>query len=341
MQSPSPDAIPQLHQQAIILDAHNDTLALKLSRRESLDLGPDNPRYHVDRRRLHEGGVTALFTYVGARDLAQSLELWDGLYYNLETYPQDFALARDAAEVRAAKQASKIAFIGQLESCTCLQNRLALLRMQHRLGLRVANLTHGEGQDREETALQVDSSDFGYCTEEEHDTARRNLRGLTAFGRETVAACNELGLIVDLAHANVKTFYEAVELSSKPCIFSHGCVFAITPHWRGLTDDQIKALAVSGGVMGVAFYTKFIHQHKPSMEKLMDQVVHVVDLVGPDHVGIGSDFDGLPEEEIPIPPHIGRLGEFTTALAGRGFSEETILKILGGNFLRVMKTVCG
>jgi membrane dipeptidase len=106
-------------------------------------------------------------------------------------------------------------------------------------------------------------------------------------------------------------------------------------------DDQIRALADSGGVMGVGFYDKFIHQHEPSMDRLMDQVEHVIALVGPDHIGIGSDFDGLPDEAVPIPAHVGRLVEFTEAMVSRGFDDETILKVLGGNFLRVVEEVWG
>jgi membrane dipeptidase len=332
---------PQLHQQAIIFDGHNDSLMLKLERGDPLDFGPDNPAYHVDLSRLKQSGLTAFNNYVGARDLSVSLTLWEALYWHLEAYPDDFLLAKDAGDVRLAKAEGKTAFVGQLESCACLGERLGALRLQHRLGLRVANLSHGEGKDKHESALQVDSSLFDYTTAEQRETARREMGGLTDFGREVVRACNDLGIVIDTAHANDRTFYEAVELSEKPCIFSHGCVFAISPHWRGLTDDQIKLLAAKGGVMGVAFYTKFIHPEAPSMDKLMDQVAHVVDLVGPDHIGFGSDFDGLPKEEIPIPPHQGRLIEFTEALVKRGFDEETVLKILGGNFLRVFERVCG
>ncbi|MEI6500617.1 MAG: membrane dipeptidase, partial [Armatimonadota bacterium] len=209
------------------------------------------------------------------------------------------------------------------------------------LGLRVANLSHGEGTERHEHALQIDNSVFDYTTAEVREAARKELRGLTGFGRDVVRACNDLGIIVDTAHANDRAFYEAVELSGKPCIFSHGGVFAICPHFRALTDDQTKALAAKGGVMAVAFYDKFIHREAPSMDKLIDQVEHVVNLVGPDHIGFGSDFDGLPQEAVPIPPHQGRLIDFTEALVARGFDEETVLKILGGNLLRVFEEVCG
>jgi membrane dipeptidase len=331
----------ELHTRAIIFDAHNDSLVLKHTNGDPLDFGPADDRYHVDLPRLRQGGLTAFCNFVGARDLPLSLELWDALYWHVETYPEDFLIALTAADVRRAKAEGKIAFIGQLESCATLHQSLRVLSVQHRLGLRVANLVHFEGQAEHEHAVQVDKSLFDYTDAAAREAARHELKGLTGFGRDLIAACNDLGIVVDTAHANDHTFYEAVELSARPCIFSHGCVFALCQHWRGLTDDQIKALAAKGGVMGVAFYRKFIHPEDPTLERLIDQVEHVVNLVGPDHIGFGSDFDGLPEGSVPIPAHIGLLEEFTEGLVGRGFDEATVLKILGGNFLRVFEEVCG
>lgn len=332
---------PPIHHQAIIIDAHNDSLVLKLSRDEAPDFGPANDRYHVDLPRMKQAGLTALCSYVGARDLKTSLELWDAVHWHLETYPEDFTLALTAGDIRRAKADGRIAIVGQLESCACLHASLRLLSLQRRLGLRVANLTHGEGQAEHEHSLQGDKSPFDYTDAASREAARHGMKGLTDFGRDLIAACNDSGIIVDLAHANDRTFYDALEVTRRPCIFSHGAVFSLCPHWRGLTDDQIHALAANGGVMGVAFYRKFIHPEEPTLDRLLDQVEHVVDLVGPDHVGFGSDFDGLPEGSVPIPPHMGALEEFTEGLIGRGFDDDTILKILGGNFLRVFEEVCG
>ena len=110
----------QLHQQAIIYDGHNDSLMLKLERGGPLDFGPPNPEYHVDLPRLQSSGLTAFNNCVGARDLPISLEVWEALYWHLDTYPDRFLLARTAADIRRAKLESKLALVGQLESCACL-----------------------------------------------------------------------------------------------------------------------------------------------------------------------------------------------------------------------------
>ena len=102
-----------------------------------------------------------------------------------------------------------------------------------------------------------------------------------------------------------------------------------------------RALAERGGVMGLAFYDKFIHREEPSLGAWVDGICHVIDLVGPDHIGIGADYDGLPDDVIPIPPEVSRLPLVTEAMVQRGLDDETILKVLGGNFMRVLEQVIG
>jgi membrane dipeptidase len=329
---PISDRARKLHERAIIIDAHNDTLIQRLADERHLDMTERDERYHLDIPRAIEGGLTCAFFMVGSSELEQAMELVDGTWRLAEEHPEQFIFATSAAGVERAKAEGKLAAIGQLESCTCLNGSLATLRNLHRLGVRVANLTHGEGG---EGTTQLQPSIFDYTTPDDREEAR-SQPGLSDFGREVIAECNRLGIIVDLAHASDATFYEAVELAELPPIFSHGTVFSQTPHWRGLTDDQIRVLAERGGVLGMAFHPLFIDRENPTMERLMDHIEHVIDLVGPDHVGIGADYDGM-GSHTPIPPAVERLREFTEALVQRGFGDEIVLKILGGNFMRVLE----
>jgi membrane dipeptidase len=239
-------------------------------------------------------------------------------------------------DVRAAKRAGAIGIVAQLESLSCCMGDLGALRALHRLGVRVGNLTHGEAGEH---GCQGEKSVFDYCAAEDRERMRREPGGLTDFGRAAIGEMNRLGIVVDLAHANDAAFYEALEVTEAPPVFSHGAVFAVCPHSRGLTDEQIKALAEAGGVHGVACYTKFIHQEHPDLKTLVDQIEHSINLVGPDHVGIGADYDGLPDEEVPVPAHVGRLWEITEEMVSRDWDEETVRKVLGGNFLRVLDEV--
>ena len=332
--SVSPKALA-LHQEAILIDGHNDSLIEHWARKDSYDLGRDLPAYHVDLRRMKAGGLTAMNSMIGDTDLVQSLELWSGMHENLEGHPADFLLMNDPSDIERAKSEGKIALIGQLEGCSLLHNNLRVLREMRRLGLRVAGLTHGQGGG--EFDLQGTKSSFGYCAQSDRDRARREMNGLTEFGRAAVRECNRLGIVVDVVHTNDAAFFEAIELSKTPVQFSHGAVFALSPHWRNLTDDQLKALAANDGVIGIAPYSDFIDPvaEKRNMRRVVDHIEYVCERIGDDHVGFGSDYDGTPTTLLI--PSYADTPQLTQLMLERGFSEETILKFWGKNFLRTLR----
>jgi membrane dipeptidase len=326
-----------LHRRAVIVDGHNDTLIERWARKESMDLAQNWPDYQTDLRRMKAGGLTAVNSMVGDLDLVQGLELWSGMYENQEKHPADFLLVNTAADILKAKHEGMVGLIGQLESCRLLHKNFRVLHTLHRMGLRVAGLTHGEGG--EESDLQAAKSPFGFCTAAEREAARSDKESLTDFGRAAVPELNRLGIVVDLAHARDAAFYEALSLAKAPVEFSHGAVFALSPHWRNLTDDQLKALAANGGVIGIACYPNFIDQdpEKQTIRRFVDHIEHICELVGDDHVGFGSDYDGMGRETQAIIPSYAETPQLTQLMLDRGFSEETILKFWGGNFLRVMQ----
>jgi len=325
-----------LHKKAVIIDGHNDSLIEHWARKESYDLGLEWPSYQADLRRMKAGGLTAMNSMVGGANLVQGLDLWGGMYENVDKHPGDFLIPDKPEDILRAKREGKIALIGQLEGCQLLNNSLRILDVMRRLGVRVAGLTHGEGG--EEFHLQAAKSPFGYCTPDDREKARKEAAALTGFGREAVAEFNRLGMVVDLAHANDAAFFETLKLSKRPVEFSHGAVFALTHHWRALTDDQLKALAANGGVIGIAVYPGFIAQEQAqqTLQRFLDHIEYVCEKVGDDHVGFGSDYDGM-GELVPILPSYAEMPQLTQLMIDRGFSEETILKFWGGNFLRVMR----
>jgi membrane dipeptidase len=328
--------MPGIHASAVVIDGHNDSLCRRLDRGDALDLTPAAPGYHVDLPRLREGGMTALLSYCGSTDLARALHLTEATHRMVAAHPAEWRLVLRAADIPAAKAAGQVAIVLQLESLTCCMGRVPVLQGLYRLGVRVGNITHGEAPEH---GCQGEKSLFDYCTAEDRERMRREMKGLTAFGREAIAEMNALGMVVDLAHSNDAAFYEALELTATPPIFSHGGVFSLCPHSRGLTDDQIRALAAKGGVHGVACYAKFIAQEHATLGKLLDQIEHSISLVGPDHVGIGADYDGIGDEGVAIPAHVGLLGEITEGMVARGWGDEIILKVLGANFVRVFEQV--
>jgi len=201
--------------------------------------------------------------------------------------------------------------------------------------VRCVGITHGEGGS-EPSFLQGSKSPFSPCTAADREAERKNAGGLTAFGHEVLTLSNELGIVTDLSHVNDKAFYEVLDKSSLPVAMTHTAVFSECPHWRCLTDDQIKALADAGGVMGIAFAPMFIDAENPTVDRLVDHICYVADLVGIDYVGIGSDFDGL-GDMTPVVPDVAQLVQITRSMLAHGLSEEDIQKVWGGNFLRLLQ----
>jgi membrane dipeptidase len=169
----------------------------------------------------------------------------------------------------------------------------------------------------------------------------RNL-GLTAFGREFVAEMNRRRIVVDLAHISKQGFWDALEVHdrSQPAIVSHTGVCGVTPHWRNLDDAQVRAIADSGGVVGILFHSTFLGAPfwGGRASSIVDHMQHVMDIAGEDAVAIGSDWDGL----ICTPrdmPTVLELPVLVERMLARGWSADRIRKVLGGNYLRVLKTV--
>lgn len=318
----------------LILDAHNDSLILRQVHDDPMDLADVDPTYQVDLPRLRKGGMNCLFCMVGDNDLRQSGILTDAAHEMCRLHADDFRLCRTASEVRTAYADGRIAIVLTIEGQRMFDERLEHLRNAHRLGVRVASITHGGGRRPE---LQYDASYFGYISSQERENMRQQSKGLTPFARESLAEMARLKIAVDVAHINDTAFWELMDIAECPVCYTHGCCYALCPHSRGLTDEMMKALAEKGGVMGLAFYRAFIHQTDPSLDRLCDHFVHALEIIGPDHVGIGSDFDGTSARLRPIPEDVSQLEVLFEALAKRDVDEEILRKIAGENFLRLLE----
>jgi membrane dipeptidase len=227
----------------------------------------------------------------------------------------DAALASDPDAVLAAKRQGKLALLPALEGADGLEGSLDNLRELHRRGLRLLQLMHFLDNDlgANQTPPDVD-------------------RGLTAFGRDVVRESNRLGILVDLAHANTRTIMEALETSSQPALFSHTGAKALHSADRYLTDDEIRAIAAKGGLIGIWPAAEF-----KTAAGMVRHIDHVKRLVGVDHIAIGSDLRGM-----SYFPGFGEDANFRAIIDGLiegGYSDDEIGKIMGGNFFRVWQQV--
>ena len=162
----------------------------------------------------------------------------------------------------------------------------------------------------------------------------RGERGLTDFGRLVVQEANRLGLVIDLAHANEQTISEVLELSRHPVIFSHGGLREFTDHDRAVTDDQIRAISASGGIIGIWPHGR----HLRDVAEMVDYMEHVIKIGGIDHVGIGSDLRGI-STYVKGFDEAANFHAIAAEFLARGYNDEDVGKIMGGNFFRLWQTV--
>ena len=321
----------RLHKEALVVDTHCDTLMQFMPQRRSESpprrLGERSDRGHIDLPRLVEGGVDCqtFAIYTGERvnqpgALLTALQMVD--VFNRECAANEGIVhVCSYDEIFEANKSGKVAAILSIEGAEPLMGDLSVLRVFYKLGVRMLSLTWN---------WRTPFAD-GLA-------AKRAESKLTDLGVEAIREMERLGIVYDVSHLSDSCFWDVVEVKKGPFIASHSNCRAVCDHQRNLTDDMIKALADHGGVMGMNFAPAFVDKEKATVEKLVDHIDHIVDLVGPDHVGLGSDFDGIrttPEglEDVSKMPNI------TRELVRRGYSDDDIKKILGGNHLRVFKEV--
>ena len=326
-----------VHSRILVFDGHNDTPVERVHRGEApLNWMQRDPAYHMDVPRMREGGFDGGFFIVGNGPTADVMYTLERTLQQIDAYPDALRLILSSQDVEEARTRDQIGILMAIEGAQrWLRGELDMVRLFYRLGIRCLGITHGEGGD-EEGFLQGSRSPFGPCTLAERDAERKNALGLTDFGREVLRLSNELGLVTDLAHINDHAFYEVLDLSTQPVAMTHTAICALCPHWRCLTDEQIRALADKGGVLGIAFAPFFIHPEAATIARLVEHVCYVAELVGVDHVAIGSDFDGLGRIQ-PVVPDISQLPLLTQSMLAHGLSEAEVAQIWGGNFLRLLQ----
>lgn len=365
----SPEAL-QIHRQCLLFDGHND-LPWKFRERgqpafTELDIAQRQLTMHTDIPRLREGNVGAQFwsvfvpadTAQAGTALLTTLEQIDFVHAMIARYPETFALALTSDDVERCRREGKIASLIGMEGGHSIENSLSVLRQLYQRGARYMTLTHSDTLDWADSG--TDSSRHG---------------GLTPFGEEVVREMNRLGMLVDLSHVSPETMHDALEITKAPVIFSHSSARAVADHPRNVPDDVLRRVAKNGGVVMVNFYSAFVvpssaarsvawlelkrklteqgmgkeemdqqlktweSQHsmdRGTIDDVVDHIDHIARVAGVDHVGIGSDYDGvdlIPEqlEDVATYPRITQL------LLDRGYQPKDIRKILGENMLRVLR----
>lgn len=314
----------EVHDTALVVDLHCDTLLDVAAKRR--DIRDRSTQGSIDLPRLREGGVAAqvfaafIHPREQARGAARAYELIAAFDRMLEENSQSLGKVTRAHEIGALHRAGRIGAILSLENGDALEGNLANLEPLYQQGVRMMSLTWNPSNALADGAV-----------EQVHG-------GLTALGREVIGQMQALRMIVDVSHLSVQSFWDVLGAVQGPLMASHSCAAALQPHPRNLTDDQLRAIADAGGVVGVNFYPVFLGQ--PTLDRLLEHIDHLVEVMGPAHVGLGSDFDGFTGQVAGL-EDVSKLPNLTAGLLARGYPREAIIQLLGGNVLRVFEDVWG
>lgn len=359
----------RLHGLVPLIDGHND-LVWRLNERAGghlsrIDIARPQPDLMTDIPRLRRGGVGGQFwsvyvpaTMTGPAAVRAVMEAIDTVHRMARRYPGELQTALTAGDIELSFAHGRIACLIGMEGGHAIDDSLAVLRMFYTLGARYMTLTHSRN------TAWADSA-----------TDQPKAHGLTAFGREVVREMNLLGMLVDLSHVSPEVMAQALDESRAPVIFSHSAARALCDHPRNVPDEILRRLPANGGMVMVCFVPDFISPQvrahaaqreqeaarlralyakdeaaarralevwdranpapRARLAQVADHIDHIRRIAGIDHIGLGSDFDGI-SSVIEGLEDVSRYPELTAELIRRGYGDEDILKILGRNLLRVL-----
>ncbi len=332
----------------------------------------------ADLEQLKQGGITTQLVHISVDSMLDApdresylaslyrQEGWckhtlitlDGILGTIESHPDELLLVRQPGDILRAKREGKVGILLGSEGGKLIEGRVELLRIFYRLGLRqmqptwayTNQLATGETEVEDETEI----GGYSFTDHVRSHGRKRTIPGLTEAGRMVIAEMNRLGIIIDIDHLSRPAMRETLALSTKPVLSGHNAAKAIANRMTNFTDDEIRALADKGGVIGLHFMThKLTGQMHPqaTMDDVLRQIDYIVNLAGIDVLGLGPDYIYDPnhafgrntgQTEISFAQgleHSGQMLNLTRALVAHGYSDEAIKKILGGNLLRLFREV--
>ena len=314
----------EIHHNIITLDTHCDTPMLFP---DGVCLAKRDEHALVDLHKMSDGRMDAvtMVAYI-PQDYAQSAydyarDVFSKLSTDISANGEYVALAKTGADIAENKRKGKHSVMLAVENGKAIEGDLSKLRFFAEQGIVYMTLCHNGDND--------------IC-----DSARGNQTwgGLSPFGRDVVKELNQLGVMVDLSHAAESSFFDALELSAVPIVCSHSSCRALCDHPRNLTDEQMRALAQKGGVCQITLYPGFLRKdEKATIDDVVEHLEHAIKIMGIDHVGIGTDYDG--DGGVLGMGDASQNIQLTMELIRRGYSIDEIEKIWGGNWLRLLEKV--
>jgi len=317
-----------VHNRAFLIDLHNDVLEKVVS---GYQLGPPHTFNHSDIPRFRDGGVDAQMfalwadpSAFGTNPYQRVIAMADSFDVQVARNPVTLGQARTVNDISQLNAQGKIAGILAVEGGHSIENDLAKLRSLYARGARYMTITWNNSTSWATAAADPQSATVG----------------LSEFGRTVIRTMDTLGIIIDVSHTGIRTIEDILATTINPVIATHSGARTLRNHYRNLTDAQIIAIAQTGGVIGVVFYPFFLSStNSATIDTVIRHIDYIRNLVGIDHVALGSDYDGIEQTPVGL-EDVSRFPALTLALLKRGYSPIEVKKILGGNALRIFQQVC-
>lgn len=306
----------------LIVDGHCDTVQVALDR--NVDLEDEslsfNLKQAIERAPILQ--MTAAFMHPKYENSFQrACDIIDHFEKQLKKYSKEILQVKSKEDIITIEKEKKVGCLLTIENGRAIEDKLENVDYFYDKGVKVMSITWNE-----DNLLGC-----GALTKQDN--------GLTPLGKEYIQKLNEKKMIVDVSHSSEKTFWDAMRINEGPIVATHSCCYSLCQHPRNLKDEQIKQIAKSDGIVGVCYCTNFLSKTGiASTKEIAKHIAYIANLVGIDYVGVGSDFDGLDEEEIPTDlKNIGQIENLVQELRGIGFHESEIEKIMGRNWIRVLE----
>jgi len=333
----NPD-VRSFHEECIVADLHADTWLCEYLfgydiRKRHRSYIPRNPFFnHIDIPRAKEGGLditgqgVVTHPFNAAHCLRRAHQMINRIRKGITRNSGSLELALTARQAIDAVSRGKIAVFIGIEGAHNLSGQLDAIEDFHAKGARYLTITH------------FSANEAGFSSND----VRNSQKGLRPWGRDLVRELEGMRMMIDVAHLAPGCFWDVIKMITRPVFASHIGMKALNDHWRNLDDDQVRAIAQTGGVIGIMFQPSFLSKNfwYCKLDTVIAHIEHCMEVAGEDHVALGSDWDGFittPEglEDVTGLPRI------TQRLLDRGHSKDTVRKILGTNFLRFFESVCG
>jgi membrane dipeptidase len=309
-----------------VIDGHCDSIGDYIREKRNLKTGTEGGHWDIERARIGGMALQIMACFIESEFKPYSaqlrgLELIHSAKRFIAENPEQVFLIRSQQELNQLPHPDKLGILLSVEGGEILGNSLFMLDIIYELGVRALGLTWNQRNALADGAGEQTNS------------------LLTGLGQKVIQRMNELGMIIDVSHLNEAGFYHVLELTDFPIVASHSCAYALCPHPRNLTDDQLKALAQNHGLVGVNFYSSFLTEKgQAGLGHVVKHIIHIAEVAGVEAIGLGSDFDGIDQAPNGL-DDVSKYPDLAEALLKAGFNELEIEHIFFNNFRRLLGDV--